>query len=135
MKMSDMFHTHNIRGVPYHPASQGQVERVHALIDQVMEKLMEGNTSLDEDTALVWAVASYNAATMTTGFSPAQLVFGVTNTEVDFTDYDVMDMVEHPVDKAHRFMEDFAIRREARETHQRVKNSMKLKTSNLNIKI
>ena len=125
--MSRLFNTHNVRTVPYHPASNGMVERVHAVIDGIMERLLEGHPSLDEESALVWALSSYNAATMSTGFSPNQLVFGVTNTDVDIMDYDVMDCTENPLDKAHRFMEDFQIRRDAREAHLRVKNCLKLK--------
>ena len=125
--MSRLFNTHNVRTVPYHPASNGQVERVHAVIDGIMERLLEGHPSLDEESALVWALSSYNAATMSTGFSPNQLVFGVTNTDVDITEYDVMDCTENPLDKAHRFMEDFQIRRDAREAHLKVKNCLKLK--------
>ena len=125
--MSRLFNTHNVRTVPYHPASNGQVERVHAVIDGIMERLLEGHPSLDEESALVWALSSYNAATMSTGFSPNQLVFGVTNTDVDITEYNVMDCTENPLDKAHRFMEDFQIRRDAREAHLKVKNCLKLK--------
>ena len=126
-KMISLFNTRNIRTVPYHPASNGQVERVHCVVDGIMQRLMEGNPSLDAETALMWATSAYNQATMTTGFSPAQLMFGVTNSDVSVQDYDVMDLQEMACDKTYRFMEDFQVRREAREAHLVVKNSQKLK--------
>ena len=125
--MSRLFNTHNVRTVPYHPASNGQVERVHAVIDGIMDRLLEGHPGLEEESALVWALASYNSATMSTGFTPNQLVFGVTNTDVDIANYDVMDCVESPEDRGYRFMQDFQIRREAKEAHLKVKNCLKLK--------
>lgn len=76
---------------------------------------------------LMWATSAYNQATMTTGFSPAQLMFGVTNSDLSVQDFDVMDMQEMACDRSYRFMEDFRIRREARESHLIVKNRQKLK--------
>ena len=125
--MNRIFNTHNTRSVPYHPSGNGTVERVHCLIDGIMERLMEGDSSLTEDMALMWATSSYNAATMSTGFSPNQLVFGCHNTEVGVQDLDVMDFEESPTNKSYRYMEDFRIRQQARESHNMIKNSNKLK--------
>ena len=125
--MNRLFNTHNTRSVPYHPAGNGTVERVHSIIDGIMERLMEGNSSLSEDMALMWATSSYNAATMTTGFSPCQLVYGCHNTDIGVMDLDVMDFEESPIDKSYRYMEDFRIRQQARDSHNMVKNSNKLK--------
>ena len=64
---------------PYKPSSNGQCERVHALVDLNMAKLKEANEKMDDEQCRIWATYAYNQSEMKTGYSPVQLVFGVYN--------------------------------------------------------
>ena len=58
------------------PYQNGQNERGHAVVDRMMESMMEENPSMDEELVLHWSVNAKNSLQMQDGFSSYQLVFG-----------------------------------------------------------
>ena len=56
--------------------SNGICERNHAIIDEMVYKIMEQQPRLSLGVALAWAVNSKNSLQMVEGYSPYQLVFG-----------------------------------------------------------
>ena len=68
--------TLHITTPPYTPSSNGQCERVHALVDLNMAKLKDANEDMENDQCRIWATYAYNQSEMKTGYSPVQQVFG-----------------------------------------------------------
>ena len=72
----------NIHGVrmtttaSYTPNANGLVERGHAHIDKMMEKMMTADNNENPRIALCWAVQASNCLEMVDGISPHTLVFG-----------------------------------------------------------
>ena len=60
----------------YSPWQNGVCERNHAVVDDCVEKILEGQPNLNLDVALVWAVNAKNSLSMVYGWSPYQLVYG-----------------------------------------------------------
>ena len=58
------------------PWSNGLCERNHAVVDQMVNKMMDENPGTDLKTCLVWACHAKNCLQMHGGYSPYQLVFG-----------------------------------------------------------
>ena len=58
------------------PFSNGICERNHAVIDEMVMKIMADTPNCRLETALAWAVNAKNSLHMENGFSPYQLVFG-----------------------------------------------------------
>ena len=56
--------------------SNGICERNHAIIDEMVNKIIEQQPNLSLTIALAWAVNSKNCLQMVEGYSPYQLVFG-----------------------------------------------------------
>ena len=63
---------------PYHPEMNGKCERIHALVDLNMSKILNDNstTDINDSIALAFAVSAYNLSDMSSGYSPVQLVYG-----------------------------------------------------------
>lgn len=60
----------------YSPFSNGLCERNHAVIDEMVEKMVAEQPDLSLRVALAWAVNAKNCLQMVGGFSPYQLVYG-----------------------------------------------------------
>ena len=76
----DMHSNQNIETIntaAYSPWQNGVCERNHAVVDDCVSKILEDNPELELDVALVWAINAKNAMQMVYGYSPYQLVFGV----------------------------------------------------------
>ena len=58
------------------PFSNGICERNHAVIDEMLMKIMADEPKCRLGTALAWAVHAKNSLHMVSGFSPYQLVYG-----------------------------------------------------------
>ena len=58
------------------PWSNGLCERNHAIVDNMIHKLLEDNPDCPLERALAWACHAKNTLQMKAGFSPFQLVFG-----------------------------------------------------------
>ena len=58
------------------PNQNGMNERNHAVVDRMMSKMMDADTSLDPEVALCWSLNAKNSLQSYQGFSPFQLVFG-----------------------------------------------------------
>ena len=63
----------------YTPQQNGACERVHAVVDKNMEMIMEADSTVTDKVALCWATYAYNASESKTGYSPFQLVYGLTD--------------------------------------------------------
>ena len=66
-------------GPGYTPTSNALVERHHAVVDRIFEKLMEESPNMDPPVALGWAVHSHNTYPGQHGWSPFQLTYGRNN--------------------------------------------------------
>ena len=66
----------HVTSTPYHPESQGVIERFHQTLKSSLSKLCEGNDNLWEDKLPFVLMALHQAPSETTGFSPFELVFG-----------------------------------------------------------
>ena len=75
----DMCENMNIRVMhtaAHSPFSNGLCERNHAVIDEMVTKIMAEQPDLSLKVALAWAVNAKNCLQMVAGFSPYQLVYG-----------------------------------------------------------
>ena len=60
----------------YSPFSNGVCERNHAVVDDMVYRMMAEDKELKVEVALAWAVNAKNCLQMFGGFSPYQLVYG-----------------------------------------------------------
>ena len=60
----------------YAPWANGINERNHYTIDMMMDKMLEDNPNLSEETALLYATSIRNSSMFVNGYTPAQLVLG-----------------------------------------------------------
>ena len=58
------------------PYQNGMCERIHQILDHMMERVMEEDPSIPEKVALSWAVNAHNNMNMESGYSPRFLMFG-----------------------------------------------------------
>ena len=58
------------------PYQNGMCERIHQVLDHMMERVMEEDPKIPEKVALAWAVNAHNNMNMETGYSPRFLMFG-----------------------------------------------------------
>ena len=63
-------------GPGYTPTSNTLVERHHAVVDRIFEKMVEESPSLNPQVALGWAIHSHNTYPGQYGYSPFQLTYG-----------------------------------------------------------
>ena len=123
--MCSQFNIVHVFTAPYTPASNGKVERCHALVDLNFQKLQEQFPKLDQDTLLSWAVWAYNQSETRSGFSPAQIVHGFKDDLVsvcDMTPTEAQDWNEYAV-----VTQIMAARCQALENHIQAKNSQALR--------
>ena len=77
--MKDLCENLNIEiatGPGYTPTSNAVVERHHAVVDRILEKMMEEKPEMDPQEALGWALHAHNSYPGTYGWSPFQLTYG-----------------------------------------------------------
>ena len=77
--MKDLCENLNIEiatGPGYTPTSNAIVERHHAVVDRILEKMMEERPEMDPQEALGWALHAHNSYPGTYGWSPFQLTYG-----------------------------------------------------------
>ena len=70
---------HNIRmttTASYTPNAAGLVERNHAIVDKMVEKMITQDESLKPQVALCWSIQASNCLDLVDGISPHTLVFG-----------------------------------------------------------
>ena len=60
----------------YSPWSNGLCERNHALVDNILARVVIDFPDMDLETALAWACVAKNSLSTVYGFSPFQLVYG-----------------------------------------------------------
>ena len=58
------------------PNANGVCERNHAVVDQMLDKMLTADRNMKPEVALAWAVTAANSLDNRHGYSPAQLVFG-----------------------------------------------------------
>ena len=75
-EMVDMLGIEDRTGAAHSPWSYGIVEKHHAVVDKTFESLRRDFPSYSDNVLLQWALAIKNATPTSTGFSPAQVVFG-----------------------------------------------------------
>ena len=78
-EFTDMCENLNIRVMhtaAQSPFSNGLCERNHAVIDDMVAKIMADQPECSIGTALAWAIHAKNSLQMVGGYSPYQLVFG-----------------------------------------------------------
>ena len=69
-------HIHTIRTTPYHPQTDGLVERFNKTLKSMLKKVMS-EEGRDWDTLLPYIIFAYREVPQAaTGFSPFELVFG-----------------------------------------------------------
>ena len=67
---------HQIKTSPYHPQTDGMVERFNSTLKRLLRKLTQ-NSTVEWDKCLPFVLWAYRGTTYsTTGFSPYQLLFG-----------------------------------------------------------
>ena len=77
--MKDLCENLNVEiatGPGYTPTSNAVVERHHAVVDRILEKMMEEKPEMDPQEALGWALHAHNSYPGTYGWSPFQLTYG-----------------------------------------------------------
>ena len=63
-------------GPGYTPTSNAVVERHHAVVNRILEKMLEERPNIDAQEALGWALHAHNSYPGTHGWSPFQLTYG-----------------------------------------------------------
>ena len=58
------------------PYQNGMCEKIHQILDHMMERVMEEDPSIPEKVALSWAVNAHNNMNMESGYTPRFLMFG-----------------------------------------------------------
>ena len=111
--------------VPYHPEMNGACERIHSIIDLNMAKLQEEDSSIDDHSALTWALLAYNATPTFTGYAPAQLVYGSHNVLTPAQDLSPVECQDP--DTSSSILQDLLAREKAIENHTIIRNSRKLR--------
>ena len=106
----------HIATAPCHPEGNGQCERIHALVDGIVQRLKEENKNMSNEIALIWACNAYNNAELVMNYYPCHLMFGAISQMSNFSDAvlpetDVMD-------KEYKYMADLMARRESIHKHQ-----------------
>ena len=76
MDMCENFNIRVMSTAAFAPFSNGLCERNHAVIDDMVLKIIADQPNCSLPVALVWAVNSKNCLQMVSGYSPYQLVFG-----------------------------------------------------------
>ena len=114
------------------PEQNGSVERIHSVVDRNISKLMDDNPHLKLDMALVWAVNAYNYAELRSGYSPAQLVFGIQDNFIRLLDRTAASAQDENLPGSHRAS--LAAREQALANHyqfragEKVKEMVRVKT-------
>ena len=117
--------TIHVNTVPYRPQQNGQCERVHAVIDLNMAKLMDSNPDMTQEQCLTWATYAYNQSESRSGHSPIQLVYG---TGDNMTSTLTMTVGEcENWDPQLRYAMSLKTRKEALINHLKFRNSQKMR--------
>ena len=62
----------------YSPNQNGTNERNHAIVDNMIAKMRMQDPNMPASVALTWALMAKNTLQNVSGFSPFQIVFGIT---------------------------------------------------------
>ena len=77
--MKDLCENLNVEiatGPGYTPTSDAIVESHHAVVDRILEKILEEKPDMNLRDALGWAIHAHNSYPGTYGWSPFQLTYG-----------------------------------------------------------
>ena len=113
--------TIHINTCPYTPQQNGLCERVHGLIDLNMAKLQESNPSVSQEQCLTWATYAHNQSESRSGFSPMQMVYGVSDNMTSNLTLTVGECENW--DTQLRYANSLKCRREAVINHLKFRNS------------
>ena len=119
------FGTAHTTTAPYHPETNGKVERVHFIIDENMKDLKVSFPDLSDSDALTWACVAYNNLETRAGFSPAHLLYGVAPGETPAADMGLGDCLLD--EDEYRYGNMLKVRMESRLNHLKIKNNEKFK--------
>ena len=119
------FGTAHTTTAPYHPETNGKVERVHYIIDENMKDLKVSFPDLSDEDALTWACVAYNNLETRAGFSPAHLLYGVAPGETPAADMGLGDCILD--EDEHRYANMLKVRLESRLNHLKIKNNERFK--------
>ena len=123
-KFLERFGTRHVTTQPYHPESNGKIERVHYIIDSNIRDLMVSFPDLTEEEALIWSLTAYNNVETRHGFSPAHLMFGAGQGDTSVEDMGLGDCLGEDDE---RYVNLLKLRIESRLNHQRIKNDEKFR--------
>ena len=76
LEMCENYNIQVMHTAAYSPFSNGLNERNHAVVDEMVRKILSGQPQCSLEVALAWAINSKNCLQMTNGYSPYQLVYG-----------------------------------------------------------
>ena len=111
----------------YNPQQNGACERIHAVIDKNMEMIIEAESNISDRVALCWATYAFNASESKTGFSPFQLVYGITDHFPGILEVCPTELQE--TDLPQLIQSQFIAREEALANHIRIRCSQRIRNA------
>ena len=113
---------HNIRmttTASFTPNANGLVERNHAVIDKMLEKMVTADETMSPQVALCWSIQASNCLDLVDGISPHMLVFGRVPQHPSMTDLGDVDQV---ADVSERLYQQYKAMLSAREVYTSLEN-------------
>ena len=115
-ELQNFCHFHDIRLITtasYIPNANGLVERIHACVDRMLEKICTAQSDLNPEIALCWALHASNCLELVDGISPHLLVFGKIPQHPSLWDYKQGNRVDLPM--SDKMAQHVDVRMKARE--------------------
>ena len=76
LEMCENYNIHVMHTAAFSPFSNGLNERNHAIVDEMVRKILAQQPQCSLEIALAWAINAKNCLQMVNGYSPYQLVYG-----------------------------------------------------------